>query len=156
MATEKAAPVKRTKRGTFAAGVSGNPAGNPHFKHVAALRRVVNNAIGAEELQCILHKLFELGIENDDVSAMKILLDRVIGVARPAESLLNLKLPDISNVQGCTQATSKILQSVQTGELNVADANALGSLIFAQVRTLELVDVVKRLERLEARDKEPE
>jgi hypothetical protein len=71
----------RDSRGRFARGNPGGP-GNPFARHQAALRQALCQAVSAQDIQAIAHRLV-VQAQAGDVAAAKLLLAYVVG--KPAE-----------------------------------------------------------------------
>ena len=76
------APDERGAGGRFAKGNGGGP-GNPFARQVAARRKALLDAVGAEDVGKVGRKLYELALAGD-VAAAKVLLAYLIG--KPAEA----------------------------------------------------------------------
>lgn len=88
----------RTDSGTFAPGVSGNPAGRPKGTRnmitlerenlELALRAYMNSPENRKRALAAIDRLIALGLGNDEgvaVKALKILFDKVLPSPKPAE-----------------------------------------------------------------------
>lgn len=78
-----APPIIRDGKGRFVKGSGGGP-GNPYARRVARLRRELYRAVTPEDLRTVVRALVEKA-RSGDVAAIKELLDRTIGKARPIE-----------------------------------------------------------------------
>jgi hypothetical protein len=80
-----ATPKGRDNRGRFAKGNRGGP-GNPQAKRTAVLRAALADAVTAEDVRAIAKRLV-IEAKSGDISAVRELLDRVIGRPVPADVL---------------------------------------------------------------------
>ena len=70
----------RDASGGFVKGWRGGP-GNPHARHVAAIRSVLMSAVSDDDLRAILFTLVEKA-KAGDVMAAREVLDRLLGKAK--------------------------------------------------------------------------
>jgi len=86
--------------------------------------------------------------EQARISACNALLDRAYGRSQ-ASQLIEIDLPDVSKVQGITDALTAILRSTADGELTPSEAQALGGLLETQRKAIESAELEARIEQLE-------
>jgi hypothetical protein len=79
--------IIRDGRGRFVKGSGGGP-GNPYARRVARLRRELYRAVTPEDLRAVVRALVEKA-RAGDVAAIKELLDRTVGKARPIEDVVD-------------------------------------------------------------------
>src|SRR5712671_4610983 len=116
------------RRGRFARGRSGNPAGRPR-----GCRDHVNRAarlLLAGEGEALTRKAVELALSGDP-AALRLCLDRIVAPRR--ERAVQLVLPEVSDA----------------ADLAPAEAGELGHFVEACVRALEASDFERRLKQLE-------
>jgi hypothetical protein len=83
------------------------------------------------------------------MAAARLVLDRVLPVRRGRSVRLNL--PAIESATDATAALGVIVTAVGNGEISIDEAVGLASVIEAARRSLELVEVDRRLRELEQR-----
>jgi hypothetical protein len=142
----------RDPSGRFQKGHEVKSPGNPRLKHLAALQEAVREAITPEALQSVLGKLRDLALDDGDVAAARVLLDRVLGRPRVEENAgASIELPSVETAAGCSQALSEILKAVSGGEIDPSTAAQLAGLVEAARKGIELVILEERISALEGR-----
>ncbi|WP_152044894.1 hypothetical protein [Aureimonas psammosilenae] len=68
----------------------------------------------------------------------------------PTAQKVTLDLPDTSTAEGVRDAIARVVQSVAVGEIAPSEGQSMVAVIEAQRKAIETVDVLKRLETLEA------
>jgi hypothetical protein len=79
----------RGSGGRFAKGNAGGP-GNPHARKVAQLRSALLQAVSGRDLKAIVKKLLEQA-KGGDVQAAKLVIERCLGPAVPADIIERLE-----------------------------------------------------------------
>jgi len=123
-------------------GQSGNPAGRPRgTAKVAKLRSLIE-----ADMPEVIAKVVELAKEGD-MSAAKLLVDRVIPTIRPVEQ------PRITPPAGdsLVERGEAVLNAMQAGQLAPGEAQAAIGALMAQGKLVELSEIEKRLAMLEER-----
>ena len=124
------------------AGQSGNPRGRrPGSGEVARLRAAI-----AEHVPTIIGQLTAAALQGD-VSAARLLLERVILALKAAEEAAPLALPDGT----LTEQGRAVLGAVAAGELAPGQGAALLGAIGTLARVAEVDELERRLTALEAR-----
>lgn len=135
MATEK------PKRGRWASGVSGNPAGRkPGTGKVSRLRESLN-----PHLPKILKKLVSMAL-GGDVQAARILLERTIPPLRPAESPITITMPADAGLSAQGRA---VIAATAAGTIAPSQAAVLLAGLAALAKIVEVDELAKRIEALE-------
>ncbi len=75
--------------GRFAKGNVGGP-GNPHAQKVAQLRSALLRAVSSGDLRAVVKKLVEMA-KAGDVQAAKLVIERCLGPALPADIIERLE-----------------------------------------------------------------
>src|SRR5450830_798359 len=123
------------KKKGWDAGVSGNPKGRPTGTgSVAKLRKVIEQQM-PELLNVLMQKAM-----TGDVSAAKLLIERVLPPLRPAEQTQPIKLP----AEGLTEQGKAILAAVASGELAATQGAALIGAVGSLSRVVEIDELAKR------------
>ena len=124
------------------AGQSGNPRGRrPGTGEVAKLRAAI-----AEHVPTILARLVAAALQGD-VSAARLLLERVCPPLKATEEAAPLALPDGT----LTEQGRAVLGAVAAGELAPGQGAALLGAIGTLARVVEVDELEARLTALEAR-----
>ena len=123
------------------AGQSGNPRGRrPGTGEVAKLRAAI-----AEHVPTILERLVAAALQGD-VSAARLLLERVCPPLKATEEAAPLALPDGT----LTEQGRAVLGAVAAGELAPGQGAALLGAIGTLARVAEVDELERRLTALEA------
>lgn len=135
---------RRKQRGRpWPKGVSGNPAGRPKGSGLAGeLRKAI-----AVEAGDILAALIERAKEGD-VQAARALLDRILPSLKPESAPVHV--PGLADAGSLAARAESVLQAVGAGDVPPDVAAALVAAVGALARIVEVSDLQKRLERLEA------
>ena len=124
------------------AGQSGNPRGRrPGSGEVAKLRAAI-----AEHVPTILERLVAAALQGD-VSAARLLLERVCPPLKATEEAAPLALPDGT----LTEQGRAVLGAVAAGDLAPGQGAALLGAIGTLARVVEVDELARRLTALEAR-----
>jgi hypothetical protein len=144
-------PEKNRKKagGKFQKGRSGNPTGKRkgtrNRKTILVEKLLENIDVGA-----ILAKI-EKKAKAGDHAAAKLLLDRVVPVRRGYP--IAIKLPPINTAADAVKANAVVIDAVSAGRLSTIEAQELSAVIDVQRKSIELLDVERRLAALEGRFK---
>jgi hypothetical protein len=125
----------------FKKGQSGNPAGrpkgvSPHAKLRDAIRKDIPEIIEAMVKRA----------KEGDTAAAKILLDRALPALKPAEPPITFPVRD-----GLSATGRAILQQMGAAELTPEEGTKLIGALAGLARVVEVDDLTRRLEALEAR-----
>src|SRR5262249_53070407 len=101
----------------------------------------------------LVEKVLELA-QAGNVSALRMVLDRVW--PPPTGQPANVVLPPITASPAASPATASIWTAICEGRLTPEEASALSIVIDRSLQAIELHDITKRIEALEARDKDKE
>ena len=123
----------------FVRGESGNPNGRPRGTGlVAKLREAIQ-----DEMPEIINALV-IAAKAGDMSAAKILLDRVIPTLRPVDAPVLL-----TRQVSLSEFGEEVLRMLSDGDLGIDQAQRILSALGQQTDLVEFDDLVKRLEALE-------
>lgn len=128
----------------FKKGQSGNPKGRPPGTTLAGKLRA---AVGAE-WDAIIGALIEKAKEGD-TQAAQLLLTRVAPAVKPVQEPIKV---DVTG-ETLTEKAASILDAATTGKLSPSDAKMLLDGLGAVVKIQEFDEIVKRIEKLEERQK---
>jgi hypothetical protein len=137
--------VVRDRRGRFARGRSGNPAGRPR-----GCRDYVNRAarlLLAGEGEALTRKAVELALAGDP-NALRLCLERIVGPYR--ERAVEFTMPPIRNAADLAGAMAA--DAAAQGAVTPREAMQLGQVFEAYVRAVEATEFERRLRVLEAAD----
>ncbi len=134
------------KRGRWAKGQSGNPAGRPAgARNQATLAREALLDAHSTEL---IEKALELALAGD-VGALKLCLERLLPIRR--ERTIHLSVPGLEEDEALSRTTRALLKAVAEGEITPLEAESVGRLILVHNQVVAAVDHEKRLAALEAK-----
>ncbi len=135
--------VKKPPPHLWKPGQSGNPKGKPSGSgKVAALRAGI-----AENLPAIIATLTTAALAGD-VSAARLLLERVIPPLKASEEATPVNLPDGT----LTEQGRSVVAAVAAGELAPGQGAALLGSLGALAKLTETDELARRLDTLEARE----
>jgi hypothetical protein len=125
--------------------VNGNSGRKPGSKNRATL---VAAELLEGEREAMLRKAIELALAGN-VDMLKFLLGRFL----PRERLIKLDLPQIKFADDAVESYRVITHAVCEGQITPNEAAALATLVNSQAKAIDMADVVKRLDSLEAQIK---
>ncbi len=120
---------------------NGNPGRKPGSKNSSTL---VAEALLSDEKDALLRKAIELA-KAGDVQMLKFLLERILPNERPVRIDLAPTHGDFDAVA----AMGAILVAAVTGQIPPSEASALGNIVAAYARTLDVTELRLRLESVE-------
>ena len=137
-------PKRRAPKTAFKPGQSGNPRGKARgtLSHAA---RILLNLMqgGAEEItKAVIDQA-----KSGNLVAARLILERIVPPAK--ERPISISLPDISTIDGITQAQAAILQAVAEGELLPGEAATLTGIVENRRKAIETEELEKRIAALE-------
>jgi hypothetical protein len=123
----------------------GNGGRRPGSKNQSTLILAALSDGGREEL---MHKGYELAMAGD-VSMLKFFLSRML----PRERTLKIDLPRMEFADDAVEALGAITAAVGEGRITPNEAAGLAVLVNSYARAIDMADLVKRMEALEAKIK---
>jgi hypothetical protein len=141
-AAENAAGKQRGR--PFVRGKSGNPAGK-----VRGTRNKVTVAcegLMGQYAQQVTARVVKRAAEGDMVAA-RLILDRVVPIRRGRP--VRLKLPDLVDAASVMAAQAALLSEVARGNLTPEEAESVSAMLGAYLKTVETVDIDRRLRDVE-------
>jgi Family of unknown function (DUF5681) len=126
MPAENTAQHQRPRGKPFRKGVSGNPAGKP--KGCRNRAAVLLDTINDDDLTAIVTKLVTQA-KAGDMTAIKILLDRL--VPAPRARAVTLKLPSLAegNCRSKAAALAAVLNAMAAGDIDPGEAAIIAELV---------------------------
>jgi hypothetical protein len=137
---------KKQKGHLFKPGQSGNPAG----RKPGALNKstMTAQALLDGEAEALTRKAVDLALEGN-MAALKLCLERLLPPRK--ERPLSISLPDVDGAADLPRLTAALIRAVGTGELTAGEAAGLSTLAANHGKTLELMELEKRVAALEAK-----
>jgi hypothetical protein len=126
-------------------GESGNPAGRPPGARNKAT--LAAEALLEGDVEALTRAAIEKALDGD-VIALRLCLQRLVPVMRTRP--VRLDLPAEPTAEDVAAAMSAILRAMAAGELSPSEAATMVSVVEAQRRTVETIDLDRRIGRLEA------
>ncbi len=136
---------KRDSSGKFQKGTAAGP-GRPTGSRSTTNRLL--DQLAADGAEAILRKQIEIAGDGDPRAAALVLKQTwTQAKGRPVE----LDLPDIEEPADLVRAHAMVVAAMSAGSLTPDEAAAVASVLEAQRRAFEVVDLAQRVEQLEAR-----
>ena len=142
MTTEEDVPQKNAKitRGRpFAKGNPGRPRGSKNRTTAIA------QALLADEETELVRKAIELA-KAGDVQMLKFLLDRLL----PKERLIKIDLPQLDFADEAIDGMALITGAIAEAQITPSEGAALSSMISGYSRTIEVSELSRRIDVIEA------
>jgi hypothetical protein len=122
--------------------IQGNPGRKAGSRNRAS---VVAGALIEGDAEELARKAVQLA-KSGNVVMLKFLLGRLL----PRERSIRLELPPMEFADDAVEAHSAIVRAVSDGLISPSEAAALAALMTSYGRAIDMADVVKRLDALEA------
>ena len=145
------AGAKQRRRGPgrpFPAGQSGNPMGKPLGTRNRATRAAETLLDG--EAEALTRKAVEMALAGD-TTALRLCLDRILSPRKGRP--VTLDLPAVTDAAKVQTALTRIVTAASEGEITPDEAGALTTIIEAQRRAIETVELEARLRAVEERNR---
>ncbi len=131
---------------SFKKGQSGNPKGKkPGTRNRATMAA---QALLDGEAEQIIRKCVELA-KDGDTTALRLCLERLLPPRK--ERPVDVEVPPIEKPEDAVSAMTAITAAVARGDLTPGEAQSLAVVIEAHRKTVEVVDLDRRLTALEQR-----
>jgi hypothetical protein len=121
----------------------GNPGRRPGSKNRAT---VVAAALLDGDAEQLVSKAIELA-KNGNEAMLKFLLNRIL----PRERPIRLELPPMNFADDAVAALGTIMGAVADGKISPSEAASLAALIDTYTRAIDMADMVKRMDAVEAK-----
>jgi len=132
----------RVRGRPFPKGNGGRPFGS---KNQSTL---ILEALSQGEKEELVRKGIEIA-KAGDVSMLKFFLSRIL----PRERPVRIDLPNMEFADDAVEALGSIMRAVSEGSISPSEGADLANLVNSYGRAIDMADVVKRLDALEARIK---
>jgi len=129
----------------FQPGQSGNPGGRP--KGARNATTLALEALLDGEARALTRKAVELALAGD-MAALRLCLDRILPPRK--DRPVSFEMRPINNAEDARAASAALLESVAAGNLTPSEASEVGRLIDGYVKSIELTEVLARLDKLES------
>jgi hypothetical protein len=121
----------------------GNGGRRPGSKNQSTL---ILEALSDGDKEELVRKGIELA-KAGDVSMLKFFLGRIL----PRERPIRIDLPKMEFADDAVEALGSILRAVSEGSITPSEGAALASLVNSYARAIDIADLVKRIDTLEAK-----
>ena len=132
----------RNTAGQFSSGNSGRPRSSRN-KATIAIERLLDG-----QAEALTQTALTKALEGDSV-ALRLCMDRI--APPPKDAVVTFSMPTMSNALDAAEAAGSVLSAVSEGYLTPTEATRVMGLIDSYRRTLELTEIEKRLQALEAK-----
>jgi hypothetical protein len=132
----------RTRGKPFAPGNPGRPKGARHRATIAA------EALLDGEADKLTRKAIDLALEGDTV-ALRLCLERLVPPRK--ERPISVDLPVIEDAKDHPGVIASIFAAVAAGDITPGEAQSLAAVLEQHRRSIEIADVITRLDALEGR-----
>ncbi len=140
--------AKRTAKGHFKKGTSGNPAGRPiGSRNKATLAREQLLDGKSEQLTA---KLVEMALEGN-IHAMRMCMDRTVPPRK--QRCINLDLRPITDPQDRIRQFEDLTLAVADGRITPSEGESVSNILISQAKILQLVELARRLPKIEDKKK---
>ena len=129
---------------TFRKGTSGNPAGKPRgarHKTTVAIEGLMGK-YGEQVAARVIKRA-----SDGDMTAARLVLERIAPPRRGRP--VRLKLPEIADAASVMNAHAALLREVAAGKLTPEEAEPVSAMLGAHLKTIETVDIDRRLRDIE-------
>jgi hypothetical protein len=129
---------------TFRKGTSGNPAGKPRgarHKTTVAIEGLMGK-YGEQVAARVIKRA-----SDGDMTAARLVLERIASPRRGRP--VRLKLPEIADAASVMNAHAALLREVAAGKLTPEEAEPVSAMLGAHLKTIETVDIDRRLRDIE-------
>jgi hypothetical protein len=132
--------ARRTKKGTFAKGVSGNPSGRPKSESTVLRAKL------AEHGEAVARVVLDAA-KAGDLTACKLILERLLPALKSTAAPVAVEIPKDA---GLTDSGRAILGAITGGDLPPDIGAQLVAALGSLARVSEIDELEKRLAALEA------
>jgi hypothetical protein len=132
--------------GRFQPGQSGNPRGKPKGLR-SRVTQLAENLMSEDAEEVV--KAVVSAAKGGDMAAARIILDRICPTrkSRPVE----IDIPPIAALADVLPAMGKVVAAMASGDLTPDEAATIAGLLDAKRKTLETIEIERRIAALEQR-----
>jgi hypothetical protein len=127
----------------FKPGESGNPRGRPRGSSKVSKYRAMLEPHADAVIEAVVQKALD-----GDVAAMRLILERLVPSLKSRD--LPSPLPALDSGTSLAQQGYAVLAEVSAGRLTPSEASSLLKALGDQAKVIEITDLIKRVEALEA------
>jgi Family of unknown function (DUF5681) len=138
----KSPKLRDNKTGRWQPGVSGNPNGRPFGSRNKTTLAAISLLEGEAEM--LTQRAIDAA-RNGDMSALKLVLDRIIPPRR--RPVVQIDLERLDDLQDAVQAHRQIIQAALDGGLSLDEAERLSKLIIRHLRAADIAENEWRAQR---------
>jgi hypothetical protein len=136
--------VRRSRKGRFVRGASGNPEGRPPRNRASLLMEGLMDG----RATALAEKAIEMALAGD-VLALRLCIDRILPARKERHMVIQLPAP--ATAEGITAGFGKVVEALTNGELTPTETNSASMLLENARRTLETTDLARRIDEIEER-----
>lgn len=133
--------------GRWQPGQSGNPKGSKKGSRNKASLATEN--LFLDEGERLTRKCINLAL-NGNIPALRLSIERICPVRRSSPIKID-GMPRIDKVDDMNKLTGFLLDAISSGKLSLIDAEILSRVMDKHSKSLEVTQLVKRIEELEAK-----
>ncbi|QDM19304.1 hypothetical protein FNL53_03750 [Tardiphaga sp. vice278] len=139
-----ASKTEAERSSRFKPGQSGNPAGKAKGTRNRATLALEVLLDGQAEI--LTQKAIDLALTGD-IAALRLCLDRILPARK--DRPVSFEMQPITTAADAKEASAALLVAVSTGNLTPSEAAEIGKLVDGYVKSIEITEVLARLDRLE-------
>jgi len=147
MSEESEKPIYNGRKadGTFGAGNNANPAGRPKgSRHKISL---LAEKLMGDDVEAVISTVVNAA-KKGDMTAARLILERVSPPRK--DTPISIELPEINGVDDVSKAMAFVVKAAANSEIGLSEADALTRLIQGYSASLEMSQLARRVEALEA------
>lgn len=135
----------RTLKGRFAPGKSGNPGGRVARENKQLREKLQRD--GGQVIDVVLAEALK-----GDMAACRLILDRLVPALKPTAAPVSIDLPEQAGIAGTARA---FIVAAASGAMPADIAAQMVTAVASLARIVEIDDLAKRLDALEASSYDP-
>jgi hypothetical protein len=127
-------------------GQSGNPKGSKTGSRNKA--SLATESLFLDEGERLTRKCIDLALNNNNIPALRLCIERICPVRRSAPIKIE-NMPKIKHIDDLEKLTGFLLESISTGKISPLDAEILSRIVDKHGKSLELTQIIKKIDALE-------